>query len=179
MRGMKETLQLVKPHARLRDSYRGLVREFKDRGERLIPFPLEFPHDDFRAYLATITACERGEGLPKGFVPHSTYWLVRGSEVVGVSNLRHALTDSLRVEGGNIGYGIRPSARRRGHAVEILRRTCGRARELGLAQVLLTCSRSNTGSVRTIVSCGGELRSQAFLPERGEVIHRYIIETTP
>jgi predicted acetyltransferase len=170
-------LEFERPHPHLQDSYRGLVREFQDRGEGLIPFPLSFPHDDFPAYVAKLRACERGEGLPDGFVPHSTYWLVCGGEVVGLSNLRHALTEALRIEGGNIGYGVRPSARRRGHATQLLRRTCMRAREIGLTEVLLTCSKANIPSVRTIVACGGVLHSEAYLPSRGEIIQRYFIDT--
>jgi predicted acetyltransferase len=95
--------------------------------------------------------------------------------VVAVSNLRHRLTDGLREEGGNIGYGVRPGERRRGYATEILRHTLNAAREVGLDEALLTCARANQGSVRTILRCGGELRSVAYLPGRGEIVQRYVI----
>jgi predicted acetyltransferase len=173
---MAQTLRFEKPHAGLQDSYRAMVRELVERGERLIPFPLSFPLDDFDAYLAQLAACERGEGLPPGFVPHSTYWLAReGKVVVAVSNLRHRLTDGLRVEGGNIGYGVRPDERGKGYATEILRHTLHEAKAVGLAEALLTCARANTASVRTILRCGGELRSEAYLPERGEIVQRYVV----
>jgi len=167
--------RLERPHARLARSYRELVREFIDRGEPLIPFTLEFAHDDFEAFVRRLEACSRGEGLPAGFVAHSTFWLVDAGEVVGVSNLRHALTDKLRIEGGNIGYGVRPSARRRGHATEILRRTLDEARAVGLAEVLLTCAKANTGSIATILACGGRFDSEEFIAARGEVVQRYWI----
>lgn len=164
------------PHAALADSYRGLVREFVQAGERLVPFLLEHPADDFPAFLRWLAACSRGEGLPPGFVPHTTFWLVADGEVVAVSNLRHALTPALRHEGGNIGYGVRPSARRRGHATEILGRTLERARALGLAEAWLTCSKANLASARVILRNGGELVSEEYLPERGEIVQRYRIE---
>jgi predicted acetyltransferase len=167
------------PHAGLRDSYRALIREFVDAGEPLVPFPLQFPHDDFDAFLERLAACERGEGLPEGFVPHSTYWLVDDGEVVGLSNLRHRLTDSLRIEGGNIGYGVRPSARRRGYAGELLRRTMEPARGMALTEVLLTCAKDNVASVRTILSNGGVLTSEEFLASRGTIIQRYLIDLAP
>lgn len=168
--------RLQRPRAGLARSYREFVREFIDRGEPLIPFTLEFPHDDFEALVGRLEACSRGEGLPAGFVAHSTFWLVdEDGAVVGVSNLRHALTDKLRVEGGNIGYGVRPSARRRGHATEMLRRTLDEARRIGLAEVLLTCAKSNAGSVATILACGGRLDSEEFIATRGEVVQRYWI----
>ncbi len=121
-------MALISPSESLRDSYRELIAEFEEAGESLVPFPLKFPNDDFSAFLDRLAACARGEGIPDGFVPHSTYWLVRdGVRVIGVSNLRHELTDSLRRDGGHIGYGIRPSERGKGAATELLRLTLQRA----------------------------------------------------
>src|SRR5690349_7768990 len=145
---MQRSLELSSPDARLQNSYRGLVSEFVPRGEKLIPFVLAFEHADFNAFLAKLADCSQGVGLPEGFVSHSTYWLVRGNtEVVGVSNIRHSLTPALRREGGNIGYGIRPSERTRGFGTEILRLSLSLAGKLGLRNVLLTCGQLNTASV--------------------------------
>jgi predicted acetyltransferase len=173
---MKPELRFEEPHIELQDSYRGVVREFLERGEKLVPFPLTFPNEDFPAFLERLSACARGEDLPDGFVPHSTYWLVRGGvEVVGVSNLRHRLTNALRCEGGHIGYGVRPTARRQGFANSLLRHTLVRAREMGLQEAWLTCGKGNDASVRTILRNGGLFVSEEFLPSRGEVIQRYRI----
>jgi predicted acetyltransferase len=170
-----QVLVFEEPHEAFKESYRDLIREFRDAGERLVPFPLGFPNDDFPAFLARLAASARGENLPPGFVPHSTYWLVSDGVVVGVSNLRHALTAALRREGGNIGYGVRPSARRRGFAGELLRQTLLRAREVGLREVWITCRKTNVASVRTILGKGGVFLSEEFLPERGEIVQRYRI----
>ncbi|MCL4689559.1 MAG: GNAT family N-acetyltransferase [Burkholderiales bacterium] len=168
-------LNLVAPHGDHKDSYRAHVREFTDRGEPLAPFPLSFANENFGAFLALLAGCEQGIGIPPGFVPHSTFWLVEGGEVVGVSNLRHRLTDALRVEGGHIGYGIRPTARGRGLGREILRLTLAEARRRGIESVLLTCAKANAASAAVIAANGGRLASEAFIASRGEVVQRWWI----
>ncbi len=168
--------RVVTPSARLCDSYRKLVAEFVDGGEKLIPFVLGFDHADFDAMLARLADCARGIGLPDGFVAHSTYWLVDDRErVVGVSNIRHALTPSLLREGGHIGYGIRPSARGRGLGSEILRQSLSRAHDLDIGDVLVTCGQANVASAKVIIGNGGVLESEAFVPDRDEIVQRYWI----
>lgn len=174
-------LRFEEPHEGLQDSYRDLVREFREANEVLIPFPLGFPNDDFPSFVRRLAACARGEGPPsesgsRFSVPHSTWWLVSDGVVVGVTNLRHTLTDALRHDGGHIGYGVRPTARRRGFAGELLRGTLARARDLGLSKVLLTCDKANIASARTICRGGGVFSSEEFLPTRGAVIQRYWID---
>jgi predicted acetyltransferase len=153
------------------------VAEFTARGEPFVPFPLGFPHENFKALLARLAACEDGLGIPVGFVPHSTFWLVVGEEVGGVSNLRHRLTDSLRIEGGHIGYGIRPSARGRGHGTRILALTLAQAAKLGIAHALLTCAKANLASAAVIRANGGVLQDEAFIESRGEVVQRWWVPT--
>lgn len=173
-------LALVPPNPALRDAYRALVAETVDRGEALVPFTLSFDNTDFDAFLSRLQDCAKGIGVPDGFVAHSTYWLVRnGQEVVGVSNIRHALTPALRREGGNIGYGVRPSARGQGLGTEVLRLSLQRAAALGLTEVLLTCGKQNVASARVIVGNGGVLESEEFMEGRGEVVQRYWITLPP
>jgi predicted acetyltransferase len=173
---MSADLELASPSHLLGDSYRGLVAEFVERREQLIPFVLDFDHADLDAMLSRLADYSRGVGLPSGFVSHSTYWLVEShSEVVAVANLRHALTPALRREGGNIGYGVRPSARGRGLGTATLSLSLRRAREMGLTQVLLTCGKENVASRRVILRNGGVLDSEEYLPDRGEIVQRYLI----
>jgi predicted acetyltransferase len=169
-------LRLIGPSRDFESSYRSLVDEIRSRGEKPIPFPVGFPHDDFGELIARLERNSKGEGLPAGFVANSTYWLVAQSEIVGVSNLRHSLTPRLRREGGNIGYGVRPSARGRGLGAELLRQTLGKAKETGLTRVLLTCGKDNVPSVRVILANRGVFESEEFLEERNEVIQRYWID---
>ncbi|TYL45636.1 GNAT family N-acetyltransferase [Nocardioides sp. BGMRC 2183] len=95
-------------------------------------------------------------------VPSTYYWLAAGDgalddELVGFLNFRHTLNDFLLDQGGHIGYGVRPAARRRGHASEALRLALLDAPGLGIDRVLVTCDLDNDASRRTIELNGGVL----------------------
>jgi predicted acetyltransferase len=82
----------------------------------------------------------------------------------------------LRKEGGNIGYGVRPTARGQGYGSELLRGTLQKAKQLGLAKVLLTCGKMNLASAKVILANGGALESEEFVAKRNEVVQRYWID---
>ncbi|MFF0253458.1 GNAT family N-acetyltransferase [Micromonospora zamorensis] len=90
-------------------------------------------------------------------VPCTYRWIVEDDRVLGGIALRHELNDYLLRVAGHIGYGIRPSARRRGLATWALGRILAEARALGLGRVLLVCEAGNVASSRTIERCGGVL----------------------
>ncbi|MEE1769360.1 GNAT family N-acetyltransferase [Streptomyces sp. JV185] len=82
-------------------------------------------------------------------------WIVEDDRVLGGIALRHGL--DIVWEIGHIGYGIRPSARRRGLGTWALGRMLDEARVLGLDRVLLICEKDNTASAKTIERQGGVL----------------------
>ncbi len=85
-------------------------------------------------------------------VPCEFYWITDGDpgEVVGFLAIRTRLNDWLLNEGGHIGYGVRPSRRREGHASRALALAVRRAAELGIERALVTCDDDNLASARTI-----------------------------
>jgi predicted acetyltransferase len=87
---------------------------------------------------------------------HCTYrWMVEGDRVLGAISLRHGLNHFLINVGGHIGYGVRPSERRKGLAGWALARTLEEARRLELDRVLITCRLTNEASASTIERAGG------------------------
>jgi predicted acetyltransferase len=93
-------------------------------------------------------------------VPCQFFWITDGPEVpeeqvVGFLALRTRLNDWLFNEGGHIGYSVRPSRRREGHASRALGLAVGRAAELGIERALVTCDEDNVASSRTIENNGG------------------------
>ncbi len=113
------------------------------------------------AYAASVTRSElfrdESAALP-GTRIHSDYlWITDDEQIVGFLRFTYALNDFLLSVGGHIGYSVRPSRRREGHASRALGLALERARARGIDHVLVTCDETNVASARTIESQGGRL----------------------
>jgi len=167
-------MKIVSPNEIYAASYCGYLAEL---GEAVrIPYPLTYPHEPFAELVQKLLDQSRGIGVAEGFVANSSYWLVEGLQIVGVSNLRHSLTPSLEVVGGHIGFGVRPSARRKGVGTELLRQTIEAAVSLGLSRLLLTCDQENVGSAGVILANQGVLENEVADAETGRITRRYWID---
>mgnify|MGYP001792378386 FL=1 len=164
---------LILPSAEYEQSYRAYIEELGD--DERYPFPLDFEHDDFAALLRRLRDCADGVGLPDGFVASSTFWLVDGGELLGVSNLRHELNDVLREHGGHIGLGVRPAAQGRGLGKRLLALTIRQARRRGIDEVHVHCNKGNLASAGMILANGGLLQSEGPYGHAGEIVQRYIV----
>lgn len=112
---------------------------------------------EFKERLKLKDSQSRGENLPEGYVAGTFFWLYVDGKPVGVSKLRHELTDHLRRHGGHIGYGIRPRERGKGYATKMLELTLQETKRLGINKVLITCNPDNIGSQRVAEKNGGKL----------------------
>lgn len=86
-------------------------------------------------------------------------------ELVGILSLRPEIKGNLLEKYGHIGYGVKPNARRKGYATEMLNYAIQKCKEFGLEKVRLGCYKENTGSAKTIEKCGGVL-----LEEKDELL---------
>ncbi len=155
-------------------AFRDAVREF-EASDPEWDFAFWDDDDSYPDFVARLDRERRGEGLRPGFVASTFLVGVVGPKIVGRLSLRHALSPALIEVGGHIGYGVVPSERRRGHATEMLRRSFGPARELGLERVLVTCDDDNVGSIKTIERCGGVLEDVRVVPGSTVPKRRYWI----
>jgi predicted acetyltransferase len=96
---------------------------------------------------------------------------IRQYSTNGSIRFRHQLNDGLRRIGGHIGYDVRPSARRCGHATAMLRAARPHVARLGIDPALVTCDDDKVGS-RWVIEANGDV-----LHEHGDGILRYWLPT--
>ena len=114
-------VSLLTPTTDLQDEYLDFYNEWKDSGETMIPWVITKDPSNFPAMVQELLDAHNGINLPASWVPDSTYWLVTDhNRIIGAVNIRHSLTEHLFNAGGHIGYGIRPSERRKGYATKLL-----------------------------------------------------------
>ena len=92
-------------------------------------------------------------------VPWKTFLLIRKNDnkIVGTINIRWNLSEKMLEFGGHIGYGIRPTERRKGYNKIQLYLVLLEAQKLNLDKVMIDCSVDNLGSDKTIKALGGIL----------------------
>ena len=110
-----------------------------------------------------------------GRCPGKTFLLIRVSDnkIVGTINIRWNLNDKMLRFGGHIGYGIRPTERRKGYNKINLYLGMIEAKKVGLEKVMLDCDVNNLGSDRTLKALGGKLERTEIDPSDGVLTNVY------
>lgn len=169
-------VSLLTPTTDLQEEYLDFYNEWKDSGETMIPWVITKDPSNFPAMVQELLDAHNGINLPDSWVPDSTYWLVtHHNRIVGAVNIRHSLTEHLFNAGGHIGYGIRPSERRKGYATKLLALSLEKAKQLNITKALIVCDEVNIASEKTILHNGG-LRDKDFIEEDGNVVRRFWVE---
>lgn len=161
------------PTDRLRAAFIEMAAEFSADGDARHDRDAE----NFASHLARSADAALGRGLMLRRVPSSTYWIVFDGRILGTSRLRHQLTSDLEIEGGHIGYDVRPTERGRGIGTVLLRLTLERSAALGLGSVRITCDADNVGSIRVIEKNGGRPIGRVLSRTSGKPVLRCDIAT--
>ena len=165
-------MNLLLPTPAMKEQFLDFTKDWADHGEEITPYSARLLGRGYEAWLED--AQWRQTHSVSNFVTGHTYvWVDPQGVIVGALNLRHRLNDHLRRAGGHIGYGIRPSMRRQGHAAGMLAAALPHAWELGLTRVLITCDKTNIGSACTIQKNGGVLENE--VEDGGHIMQRYWI----
>jgi predicted acetyltransferase len=162
----------MRPDAALRDALIEMGREFVAEGDPR--YPVEA--GAFAHYLAEVARFEAGRELAQDRVRQSEYWLVHDGRLVGGCRLRHALIPVLMLDGGNVGYDIRPSERRKGYGHHVLALTIAEARRAALERLFLTCEETNVASTRIIEAAGGVEIEGSISPRNGNPMRRFWLD---
>ena len=172
-----QKLHLRQPEASDREQVMAYREEFLAIDSRMDGTCALDQYDDFDAWLANVRAYSAPETTPAGKVPATQYLALDENEhLVGMVNLRHCLNDYLLEFGGHIGYSVRPTDRKNGYAIQMLKLALDEAKALGLDRVRIACDRYNIASAKTIQANGGVLDGERYDPQDGTLTQRYWIE---
>ena len=133
-------------------------------------------YENVEAWLGSLTYRANADLCPAGSVPSNVYLAVRTSDekIVGIIDLRHHINHPiLGLWGGHMGYTVRPDERGKGYAKEMLRLNLQNCRDRGMDKVMITCSRDNAASEKTILANGGMFEKEICVD--GRYVKRYWI----
>ena len=168
-----------------------LEEQFKKRKEEALSYIQEFKDynsqihgvggldkfvDKYEEWLLKL-AKEKEIEPSELLVPAETYFLIRENDnkLVGMVNIRLVLNKALRKNGGHIGYGIRPTERRKGYNKINLYLALKVCDEHGIDRVMLTCDKENLGSSSTMKALGAE-KEREFYTEENVLEEEYWID---
>ncbi|MDO4197741.1 MAG: GNAT family N-acetyltransferase [Erysipelotrichaceae bacterium] len=133
--------------------------------------------DDMEKWHLDCILYESKDTVPPLYSIGYQYLYIEDDEVIGLLNFRpEAMSHPyLKTFGGHIGYNIRPSKRKMGYGVRMLKDFLPIAKTYGLKEVLLTCLEHNEGSKKIIMANGGKYDCSLFYKPENCNVERYII----
>lgn len=168
---MKEELILINPTKEYENDLKDYIKELYDNNSEFHGCGmLENYVDNYDEWLRKLEEFKNLGNTGK-WVQSDTFILVRKNDnrVVGIINLRYYLNEFLYNYGGNIGYNVRPSERRKGYNLYQLKRVLEICKKRGMDKVLITCDKENIASSKSIIKCGGILDNE-IIDNDGSVI---------
>lgn len=174
------SIKLIKPSKDLYKQYKEMMDEWYNDGSRIDPWPLRLKYsteDEFNEMLNRIDEVEKGINLD-GYASSTTYWLYDedNNKIIGASNLRHFLDEIGGEYWGHIGYGIRPTERKKGYGTLILTLTLDKAKKLGLEKAYLGAYEDNIGSWKIMEKCSAVFDKIVYEKETNLPIKKYYID---
>lgn len=181
-RGIKMRLYLVKPDLTYYEEYNEMMKEWVESNTQIAPWFLDKPIptiEVFAKFVKHLDDCEHGR-LDEKYCSTTSYFVVdENNKLVGAASLRHYLTLEGMNTWGHVGYGIRPSERRKGYATEALNLLLKEAKNHHIQRVLVGAHSSNTGSCKVIEKCGFKFEEEVIDPyNSNESIKKYSLLNT-
>jgi predicted acetyltransferase/tRNA A22 N-methylase len=171
-----EHLYLVRANKDMRDTAEEYKEEHLQYGEIELHGSAMMDSLPFDLWIRQTLDNASPETVQPNWVAASTFFAVRRKDerVVGMLDVRHRLNGFLQQYGGHIGYGVRPSERKKGYASEMLRLGLKYCCHLGINRVMVSCYQDNEASKKVILKCGGVLERE-YLHREGKIVQIYWI----
>ena len=177
---LEDKIKLIIPTKEYENQAIEYRKEHFDNGEKTLHACSKWDRmDNYDEWLKLLKSNLKKETVQDNYAVTTQFFGVRerDNKIVGMINIRHELAnDFLRNYGGNIGYGIRPTERRKGYATQMLEQALKYCKEeLNLEKVMLGCYKENEASKRTILNAGGILEKE-LETKNGKIAQVYWIK---
>lgn len=115
--------------------------------------------DEYKNWLVKEDNYSRGEDLPEGWIPMTTYFLYIDNIPVGYGRVRHTSSEYLEtvIGAGNLGYGISKNYRGRGYGNVLFRELLNKCKDFGYNEIKLFPHKENTATIKIMLKNGGEI----------------------
>lgn len=169
-------LELVYPSKNLKEQIIDFRNEFYQNNEMHIPGGAKLDMiENIDEWIKYVQDLEKGM-TSDGFVSSTVLLGVVNEKIVGIIDLRHRLNDWLKKNGGgNIGYAVRPSERRKGYASEMVKQALEFYKKNNIEFVEISCDYDNIASKNTILKNNGIFDRELTDSELGEKVQVYKI----
>ena len=165
--------ELVRPSIEYKKQYEEMMNEWENFGGRLNPGALRrYSHSQkrivpYEEWLNWIDEDQRaGQEL---------YFFINEQKILGAISIRPKKNASHMSTDGHIGYGIRPSERRKGYATIMLSMALLILKHYGINPVVISCDKDNVGSAKTILNNNGKLIEEVTGKAPGSILQIYHI----
>ena len=158
---------LRKPALEDKDKLMDYIEEHHTNGETSISACNGLTAMKYEDWIEKLKKDESGENKEWGI--SETYILEDNNKVIGILNIRYTLSLEMAEIYGNIGYGVRPSERKKGYATYMLKEALIKCKQKGLKEVILGCHEDNLGSYKTIINNNGVIYRKSKLEGKNAV----------
>ena len=116
-------------------------------------------YEEYKNWLLDVDNHSRGVGLPKGWIPYTTYILYVDDIPVGYGRVRHSSSEYLEtvVGAGNLGYGISKDYRRKGYGNILFKELLKKCKEHGYNEIKLFPLKTNEATIKIMIKNGGKI----------------------
>lgn len=115
--------------------------------------------EEYKKWLIKEDKFSRGEDLPEGWIPMTTYFLYINNIPVGYGRVRHTSSEYLEkvIGAGNLGYGISKEYREKGYGNILFRELLTKCKDFGYNEIKLFPHKENVATIKIMLKNGGQI----------------------